>query len=100
MGGRSHAAGSGSRVWAALVRGHAEAAGSSTPSAAHTASPWGGGRPLACGDYLRATASPADTTRAVVVVPGKNQRQLPAEVTVTVVLSCPVLPVLTVLTVL
>lgn len=53
-----------------------------------------------CRCYFRVTASPADTTRAVVVVPGKYQRQLPAEVAVTLVLSCPVSPVFTVLTVL
>lgn len=38
--------------------------------------------------------------RAVVVVPGKWERQLPAEVAVTLVLSLPVLFVFTVLTVL
>lgn len=44
------------------------------------------------------TASPADATPAVVVRPGKYQRRLPADVTVTLVLSFPALPVFTVLT--
>lgn len=63
--------------------------------------------PLGCGrrrpadrDYFNCTASPVETTRAVVVVPGKNHRQLPAEVAVTLVLSLPELSVFTVLTVL
>lgn len=50
--------------------------------------------------YLRLSASPADTFSDVVVVPGKYQRQLPAEVTVTLVVSFPASPVVTVLTVL
>jgi hypothetical protein len=50
--------------------------------------------------YFRLSASPADAFSEVVVVPGKYQRQLPAEVTVTVVVSCPASPVVTVLTVL
>lgn len=50
--------------------------------------------------YFRLSASPADTFSEVVVVPGKYQRQLPAEVTVTWVVSFPASPVVTVLTVL
>ncbi|MDH6587158.1 hypothetical protein M2161_006264 [Streptomyces sp. SAI-133] len=52
------------------------------------------------GGHLSATASPADTFSEVVVVPGKYQRQLPAAVAVTLVLSRPRLSVVTVLTVL
>lgn len=44
------------------------------------------------------TASPADATLAVVVRPGKYQRQLPADVTVTLVPIFPALPDFTVLT--
>ncbi len=51
-------------------------------------------------DYFRLSVSPADALSEVVVVPGKYQRQLPAAVTVTLVVSCPMLPVVTVLTVL
>ncbi len=43
--------------------------------------------------------SPADAFSEVVVVPGKYQRQLPACVAVTLVLSRPTLSVVTVLTV-
>ena len=43
--------------------------------------------------------SPADAFSEVVVVPGKYQRQLPAEVTVTFAVSFPVPSVVTVLTV-
>ena len=50
--------------------------------------------------YFRLSVSPADTFREVVVVPGKYQRQLPAEGGVTLVFSFPALPVVTVLTVL
>lgn len=50
--------------------------------------------------YFRLSESPADTFSEVVVVPGKYQRQLPAEVTVTWVVSFPASPVVTVLTVL
>ncbi len=55
--------------------------------------------PCVPADYLSFTASPADTTRAVVVVPGKYQRQLPAEVAVTLVVTFPEVPVRTVFTV-
>jgi hypothetical protein len=50
--------------------------------------------------YFRLSVSPADTFREVVVVPGKYQRQLPADVTATLVVSLPASPVVTVLTVL
>lgn len=49
--------------------------------------------------HLSLTASPTDTFSEVVVVPGKYQRQLPADVAVTLVLSLPTLSVFTVLTV-
>ena len=45
------------------------------------------------------SASPAEVTLAVVVVPGKYQRQLPAAVTVTFAATFPALPVFTVFTV-